>query len=436
MATAVTTPFPSPAVREPADRAAQPWLPSLALLLALSVVGFPFASTIPVVLSLPSTVATVPFRGLVLGLALWAFFRWMLVGGRLYSGMALLPMLALWTLLIARLAWDTIIDPISRVTDPEVGQFLALGLGATFLPALAFLERPGDETLRTASRLIQLLGFVCVLAVFWLGVTTLREGAVFQRLGIATLNPVSVGHLGASVFIVTACAALHARRHCLAVPAWLRWGRILSMLCACGAVVASFSRGPAAAVVFAAAMLMLFHEGFARSALKRLVAGLAIASAFVAAAVALVLYLEQNAIISAVFRLSQGLQDTASRERLSMAENALQQFESAPLLGDLLVERGLMTYPHNFVVETLMATGYPGGILLAVCLGLGTWYAWRLVRAAGEAAWLGLLYFQYLVLQLTSGSVFLGGTFWALFVACCVVGADMDARARAARQTG
>ncbi len=436
MPTAITTPAPHLSARGPAASRRDGWVPSLSLLLALSVVGFPLASTVPVVLSLPSQVASVPFRALVLGLALWLFFRWLLVGARLYAGIALVPMLALWTILIARLAWDTVVDPISRATEPEIGQFLALGLGATFLPALAFLERPGDATLRTASGLIQALGFVAVVSVFWLGLTTLREGAVFQRLGIATLNPISVGHLGASVFIVTACAALQARKRRSAVPLWLRWGRVVSMILAAVAVVASFSRGPAVAVVFAAGMLMLFHEGFARSALTRLVAGLSIASAFTAAAVGVVIYLERNALISAVFRLTQGLQDTASRERLSMADGALQQFEGAPILGDLLVERGMMTYPHNFVVETMMATGFAGTAMLAICLGVGTWYAWRLVRAADEPAWLGLLYFQYLVLQLTSGSVFLGGTFWALFVACCVVGADMDSRAPAARRTG
>jgi O-antigen ligase len=401
---------------------------SLAAAFVLAVVGFPFISTVPVMLALPSTVATVPFRGLVLAITLWILFRWLVAGARVYSGFVLAPMLALWTLLVARMLWDTMLDPLPRPTLPEAPQWVALAIGGTLLPALAFLEKPNDRTLRAAARGIEWLGVASIAMVFWLGLTSLRAGAIFQRLATETLNPISVGHLGASVFIVAACRALDARAAGTRPPWWRRWVRIVTLGLALAAVVASFSRGPAAALAFAAAVLMIFHPGFAGSPVSRLVAGTAIVSVVATVTVAVVLYLEQNALINALFRLSQGLQDTASNERLQMFEGALQQFAENPLLGQHFVELRWMTYPHNMVLETMMATGLVGLVLLAICLGAGTWYAWQLVRGGGHAVWVGLLFFQYALAQLASGSILLAGTFWAMLIACCVLGADRGAR--------
>ena len=64
-----------------------------------------------------------------------------------------------------------------------------------------------------------------------------------------------------------------------------------------------------------------------------------------------------------------------------------------------------------------MATGVVGGATFLLLLVAGTFAALRLVRAVGDAAWIGILLLQYLIGAMLSGAVYAGTTLYPLLAA-------------------
>ncbi len=373
---------------------------------ALTIVGFPLVSTLPVMLGLDSQAATLPYRAAVLALAFGIFFGWWLSRTRIAFTPTVRLTLVLWVLLIARLFYDTLIDPLPGDFGMPVDQILMLSLGACFIPALTFLETPSRVSLDLARRSIEIVGLVAMLLILYLGLRGVFEGRMLWRLSTVVLNPISVGHLGVSVFIVALCG--------LAGSTWLgsafRWAiMIISVV----VVVASASRGPIAAALLTALVYSFVHRRRRRLGIGVLLLRLAVIAAVIAAVVVAVNYLEEQGYISLIERFSDTLEDVAAQERLAMAVGAWTQFTEHPLLGSAFVELQFHTYPHNIVLESLMATGIVGAGLLLANLSAAILASWRLIAASPSVAWVGFIYLQYVINGLLSGSLYLDAVFWA-----------------------
>jgi O-antigen ligase len=402
--------------------AARPAAILLALLYALSLVGFPLASTLPTLLGVGSQVVSVPFRFLVLALTGASVYLWFLNRTRLCGGAAVYLALALWLLLLGRVFLDTVFDPLPGEPGMQVSQYILLSVGACFLPAIVFLQIPTVATLDLARRLTEALGALAMVSLLYLGLRGFFDGSVFRRLSTEVLNPISVGHLGVTVFAVT-LAGLSTSKGMARV---LRYALVVLSLVV---VVASVSRGP----ILAAMIVALLHVVVGQLRRGLSVAGLLARIALIAGAVGLfafaIYYLEANARVQVTARFAEVFADASSQERLQLFGGAWQQFTEQPLLGQAYVELQLMTYPHNLVIETLMATGVVGlGLLLLVLLG-AVIAGVRVLAEPPTIAWPALLVVQYLVALLFSGSILLESRMWAMLFALFAI----DAGLRAAR---
>jgi O-antigen ligase len=380
----------------------------------LTIVGFPLVSTLPVLLGLDSQVATFPYRAAIVLLASGLFFGWWMRGERILFTWPVRLALLLWVLLVARMFLDTIIDPLPGDFGMPVAQLLMLSLGACFLPSLVFLETPSAATLDLARRGIEVLGAIAMLLILYLGLKGVFDGRILRRLATAVLNPISVGHLGVSVFIVALCGLAGSSLLAKVV----RW---LIMITSVVVIVASASRGP-----ILAALLVALVYSFSRRNRRRLAPGvlllrLGLLAAGVGVVVAAVNYLEEGGYISLVGRLADTLQDEASQDRIALALGAWTQFTEHPFLGSSFVELTYYAYPHNIFLESLMATGVVGTALLLAYLGATTLAAMRIVAASPSVAWIGLICLQYFVHGVVSASLYLDGAFWAYGFGALVV---------------
>ena len=122
-------------------------------------------------------------------------------------------------------------------------------------------------------------------------------------------------------------------------------------------------------------------------------------------------YLEETLGISAYDRLfSSDVAADSSRELLYGV--AFQEFSMSPFTGAGLEVRGLQTYPHNLIIESLMATGIAGGVIflfLVICLSLSTL---KLYKKNPEGGWIPLLFVQYLIASQFSGALYSSTYFW------------------------
>lgn len=416
---------PLPAAGTGDDALAGPVQPSLALFYALTVVGFPLASTLPVLLRMDTQAASVPFRGLMILLFLWIACDSLVRGRRMYAGVALLPLVALWWLLIARLLQGTLIDPVPGSLGMPVSQYLLLSLGACFLPALGFLAAPSAATLELARRLIEILGAVAMILLVYAAISALTTGRIFTRLSTEMLNPISVGHLGASVFIVT----LIGLSRSTGVMWLLRWAVIAFAVLM---TVASGSRAPILAALLMAAVHVFTQRRSGRGGALRVALRLGLLVVAGVLCGLLIVYLEQNAAVQMASRFTEVGADASSRERELLFAGAWRQFVASPLLGDAFIERRFMSYPHNILLESMMATGIVGLVLLIAVLLVSSLAAARLVLDGGAVTWVGYMFFQNLVAQMFSGSLLLDGRFWGFTLAVLALASALRYRHAAA----
>ena len=295
---------------------------ALAAMYALTIVGFPLVSTVPVLLGLDSQLATVPYRALVAPRDRRPV-RLVAARPELPVHAAVPVTLLLWALLIARMFIDTVIDPLPGELEMPVAQLLLLSLGACFLPALVFLETPSDATLDLARRAIEVVGVLALLLILYLGLRGVFEGRILRRLATSVLNPISVGHLGVSVFIVALCGLAGS-----SVKAkFVRWLVIVTSVLV---VVASASRGP-----ILAALLVALVYSFARRRKGRVAPGvlllrLGLLAGAVAGVAWLVGYLEEGGYISLIERFTETLEDVAAQERIAIVCGAWTRSPSTP----------------------------------------------------------------------------------------------------------
>ena len=113
-----------------------------------------------------------------------------------------------------------------------------------------------------------------------------------------------------------------------------------------------------------------------------------------------------------VERLSTGAEDESSLERLLVQGAAIAQFLDRPILGSAFTELQSLEYPHNLFIETGMALGLVGLIVMVMLIYVAGVQFVRRLRA-GEVL-VPLLLLQYFVAIQFSGSLWGSTSFWAL----------------------
>jgi O-antigen ligase len=396
---------------------------SLALLYTIVIVGFPLFSSVPLLLGAEGAERaqlSIAYRALCLVLVGFVVLRWFASRVRIFAGSAMLAVFLLWWILLARLSWDGIFQ--SDSLDVDFVRYSLFLVGVCIIPALAFLEIPSERVLRVARVQIEVLGSLAALFIMYLYLTDVLASGIITRLSTEILNPISVGQLGVSLFIVSVAAmqdGLGPHRGVAGTSS-----KVLRICVALGALVivlASGSRGPILCAFIVAAIMALVPLAAGEQRRSKVFVRAVTMAAAAGAAVAVAFYLERETSFGMVSRMVGGFDDEASLVRIQLTAGALSQFMAHPIVGDAIVERVSAYYPHNIFIESLMATGLVGFVLLSMVVAVCTRAAWRLIRASHATRWVGLLYVQSFVVSLFSGSLFLDGQFWALSVAVLAI---------------
>src|SRR5262245_21080263 len=161
----------------------------------LIIAGYPLVSAVGLALQADTRSFSIAYRMVVLALLMVMVLRWVMLRTELVSMSTVAGIFALWILLLTRAAWDRWVT----VSPPPFGdrgwdEFMVLMVGAGFLPALAFLERPTPATLNRAQSLIQIVGGIALALIASVGLNAVLM-AQTDRLSTETLNPISLGHL-------------------------------------------------------------------------------------------------------------------------------------------------------------------------------------------------------------------------------------------------
>jgi hypothetical protein len=377
------------------------WL--LVAVLAGSVIGYPLVAGIPIILQLESRVISVPFRVSLLIASIFcvaqSFSR-----RRFYRGTVWVPLAVFWVLYTGRIVLDTVLDPVPLGTPPS--DYALFAIGICLVPMLAAFQRPSELTLRTTIHWMTLLGTVAILLNLYAALTTLLSGnlagIITGRFELETLNPISMGHLGTTV---AGLAIFQLLRSSTRRERALLLGALAIALVAVGVAA---SKGPLLALAINLVLLLVL-DWRAGSYLRVLT----IAAAAPILALAGARFLESQGF--SIITRTQGAFDDPIR--FNLIGGAIDQYLNAPWFGSSLDERVSLTYPHNSIIESFMATGIVGGLCFCLVFAAGVFQSLRLVILRDEVAWVGLIALQYAIGSLFSGSLYTANTMWVFLAA-------------------
>lgn len=377
-----------------------------AVLVACTYFGFPIAALVPVVLGMPSRSISVVYRALMAAVSL--VYAWWVSRKR----PAALAVPVQWVLgllvimLLARLAWDSFGAPLPL--DLPWENLWAEVLVVVLVPALPFLAVPDREALAMGRRLCRWAGIVAVFAAVVGALYSVRQFSLSSRLATDVINPITVGEIGVSLFIVV--LSYSSTAHAI-LPRWMRVsGRIAGGVLGIAVCVLSASKGPLLSLV--AVVLVMFCYRLVRLRFARQVQETCAVLVALALLAALAADLNERGVLTIYGRISDFASDQSTAMRLQAWDGALAQFNASPLWGSAAVELSTRYYPHNALLEVMMATGAAGLLLLLLLITWGAIAAHRVLTNAPEYSWIALLFVQHAVGALLSGSVYLNGASW------------------------
>jgi O-antigen ligase len=235
-------------------------------------------------------------------------------------------------------------------------------------------------------------------------ITTNNELHNSGRARLVTLNPISLGHLGASLLLVSLAVLIAGRDHEITLRALAFVGLIFGIVL----LIASNSRGP----IVAAAVAILFGW-FAQRGRRRLNLTVIAVGLYLAFNPALLL-VETHFGATTYSRLyGQSLGEEVNVvARLTLYQSAFEAFSQNLLFGAGLEMTESSSYPHNVTLEAFLATGLFGGLVFLALELAAILAAWRICRIDKRFLWAGMIVVQYVIASQFSGTIYAAAQFW------------------------
>lgn len=382
----------------------------VASLYGLTLAGYPLVSALPVLFGMDSRVASVPFRGLVVVLSVAVIFFVSVKRSRGYTGIFLVPLCIFWLFYFIRLLSDTVLFPIPlRLSSVE---YFLYSFGMCLIPMLGLMVFVDRQTLNRAFDIsVTLAAIACGLALY-VNLQPVLSGASSVagsgRMASETLNSISLGHLGASLAILCGYYLYEKSKFLKRSNASF----MLLMLLGLFTVGTAASRGPFLALILVVATFVLL-----RMRVRYLVRLLSFGAIILIVTSGVAQIIENKLGYSPITRVQSIVEisdDQSTSIRLQLFEDAWSQFLNNPLTGSALEELNSGFYPHNVVLESFMATGIVGGTTFCILVIMSLWSAFQLIYGNSVATWVALLYIQYLVAAMFSGSLYGSNIMWSM----------------------
>lgn len=353
---------------------------------ALTLVGYPLAGLFAVFLRVPSWGASYPFRFAVVAISVWLLVH---AAGVKPHG-RLPPLVAVfWTLYVVRLLVDAVSGP------PGALEALVFFVITTLVPVLTLVRAAPHWDESNAARAVFVLGSAICIGGVLLGTGLIRTDRQFDhssQLFLDTVNPISFGHVAVSTLIAAGALAYRTPR---TIPGPLLAAGAAAAL---GCLTVAGARGPVVALAVCALALALVQ--------RRL--GMLL---MLAAAGTFVVSMGDVEVVARFQGLESVEGDASALERLVLQANAIEIFLANPVLGGAFAEFALNTYPHNVFIETAMALGVVGLLLIGALTLLAIARGYTLLRH--RQVLLPLLFMQYFIGFQLSGALWGASAFWA-----------------------
>lgn len=329
-----------------------------------------------------------------------------------------------------RLIYDIFVRGILFAMSDQF-YILSYFFGLTLLPTVAILLHMRRSLVPNLHNwlLVAAITANLLLSFYFIGGGVLQDESQFtgraqvdgEIKGTAVINPITVSLIGVQLFVMSLGRMLTVRTD----PPWAQAALGLLTIYSVSNIVIGGSRGPilALAVCILAIGFLSFRGTLSnqthvrRGLFAYLLIGLAGAISYVSIA-GRDLYIYQRFVDMFESRLQGGRE-----ERDYLLADAWNDFINSPLIGESYVMHN-GGYPHNFIVESLMATGIAGTTFLILAFVYVLTGIWRLLngRAGPYGISLALLAICYITTGLVSGTIGQHPDLWACMATMTVLG--------------
>jgi len=329
----------------------------------LLFVGYPVAAAVCILSGIGTL--TIFYRAILLITSLLLISKLTRNSVRKNDGIFLIALMIFWALYQARIFVDV---GLQAVYSMELRHYTIEFWLQLIIPTLSVISLSGRGF--DQNRFLRLFLMVSLIALafnFYYGYVDAMNIMTYGiRWGTEKINPITLGHNVVTFWLAFYC-----------VVRTKKWGVVLAVLVYIALLPFLFvtgSRGPLLAY-FILLFFILFYE---RKYFIICIATISIVSMIIALFAFKTIIGDQFETATIfIDRLANAgsSNDASSSIRMRTYMEALGQFANAPILGDALEEKTENYYPHNIIIEALMALGVIGGSLLLYIFG---WFYYRL----------------------------------------------------------
>lgn len=368
-----------------------------------SVIGYPVASVLSILADVESQPVVIVMRALIAASAVF-----LLLGRKhVHSRLAVAMFTIFWSAYLLRLGYT--FGLANESASQPASTFFVWSLGVCLLPSLAILLYRGTINFAKFGPALALWGSFAMIGILLLGGTAIEtdQGLVADqnRWNLSTINPITIGHIGASLVIVASAAILYGKA---SARRSLLYGSV-AMVGLIGLFLAN-SRGPIVALMIAIGLYGLAQIRSRRTWSYTILAMLA--GAFAVNRYADAIFSERG-LLDRFVSVFTG-QDRSTTARNDLYIDGFNQFLSSPFIGDGVEVRSQAYYPHNVMLEAFMTTGLLGGAAFLFLTLLALRAAFRIMKHEPQKAVLALLAVQYIVAAQLSGAIYQSGAMWVM----------------------
>jgi len=373
--------------------------------LVLSLAGYSLIAPVSPVLEIPNRFVSIPFRAVVLLLSLVVIIKGFFLRDRFPSGPFWVVWWIFWGLYISRIVIDGFLYP--EVLRLPLIEYLIYAIGMSLVPALSLSIKLDDSILKRA--LIGIIVLGALAAILNIGLMASHQAIVTVdeftavRYKSGTFNPISLSHLGVSVFILSAWMLVRAKTRGLMKYALF----IICLLIGAGTVLAGASRGPL--LILALTLPMITYMGIKNLHGKNL---LRLSTIIVVFLLGLAWLLTSSENILAFNRMQESL--FSDDTRMNLLADGWDLFLNNPLLGAGTEPLGF--YPHNVILESFILCGVFSGFLFVTIVVISLVASVKIFFYYPESSWISLLYVQFMIDAMFSGALYNSAAMWVLMV--------------------
>jgi O-antigen ligase len=372
-----------------------------------ALVGFLLVSILPSLFGLSGTSFSIFYRIFILGSSLLIIFFSATNKNPKVIFKPFYLFLLFWALYACRLIYDLSIADGYIEYGKSNSEYFQLAFGVAFVPAIGiiyadFNKLDFDFILVWVYRVLFLVLLIAIV---------LRTGSTVtaRSTGGLEIGVLLYGQYGTTLCLLSLFMLM--KNSVTLKSIFYIVGFIIGFI----TIFVSASRSPFLALIIATLMFIFIRKGGVRTLFVSLILFCFFYFFFFDIAQLLNNYYPSSFLGRLLYAVNEG--ESGGRE--SLFAHGFNEFIDNPFFGNaMLLQTGLNRgkYPHNLIIEAFMATGFLGGIIFTLWILKCVTSLKKIVSKNFNQSWIGLLFIQFLIFGMFSGSLFSSNLFWLISV--------------------